>query len=179
LTDGLDVTVFDAMLRRGAQANIAWLQNHPQRSRLRIVKDDVRNFGAVQNATRDADVIYHLAGQVAVTLSVTDPRTDFEINALGTLNVLEAARLSSRQPIIVFTSTNKVYGALENLDVIEESSRYRFRRLPAGVSEVQPLDFHSPYGCSKGTADQYARDYARIYGLRTVVFRLICIYGLW
>src|SRR5439155_5500887 len=125
----------------------------------------------------DADVIYHLAGQVAVTLSVTDPRTDFEINALGTLNVLEAARLSSRQPIIVFTSTNKVYGALENLDVIEESSRYRFRRLPAGVSEVQPLDFHSPYGCSKGTADQYARDYARIYGLRTVVFRMSCIYG--
>lgn len=177
LADGLDVTVFDALLRRGAQTNIAWLQNHPQRSRLRVVKDDVRNFVAVQNAIQDADVIYHLAGQVAVTLSVTDPRTDFEINALGTLNVLEAARLSSRQPIIVFTSTNKVYGALENLDVIEESSRYRFRRLPAGVSEVQPLDFHSPYGCSKGTADQYARDYARIYGLRTVVFRMSCIYG--
>jgi CDP-paratose 2-epimerase len=124
-----------------------------------------------------ADVIYHLAGQVAVTTSVTDPRADFEVNALGTLNVLEAARLSGHQRAIIFTSTNKVYGGLEDLDVVEEPDRYRFRHLQDGVAESQPLDFHSPYGCSKGAADQYTRDYARIYGLPTVVFRMSCIYG--
>src|SRR5229473_1426803 len=117
------------------------------------------------------------AGQVAVTTSVTDPRTDFDINALGTLNVLEAARLAGRRPPIVTTSTNKVYGELEQVAVVEERRRYRFADRPDGISEDQPLDFHSPYGCSKGAADQYVRDYARIYGLPTVVFRMSCIYG--
>ncbi len=177
LAAGQNVTVFDALLRPGAAHNIAWLQSHPQSSQLRVIKADVRDFDAVQAAVSDAEVIYHLAGQVAVTTSVTDPRTDFDINALGTLNVLEAARLSGRRPPIVITSTNKVYGELEQVAVVEERHRYRFADRPDGISEDQPLDFHSPYGCSKGAADQYVRDYARIYGLPTVVFRMSCIYG--
>jgi CDP-paratose 2-epimerase len=126
---------------------------------------------------KEVDVIYHLAGQVAVTSSVCDPHLDFEINSLGTLNVLEATRLSGRKPIVVFTSTNKVYGEMESVATVELDTRYTYRDLPHGVSESQPVDFHSPYGCSKGAADQYVRDYARIYGLRTVVFRMSCIYG--
>jgi CDP-paratose 2-epimerase len=177
LTAKQNVTVFDALLRPGAANNIAWLQSHPQSFRLRIVPEDIRNFDAVREAVTDADVIYHLAGQVAVTTSVTDPRSDFNINALGTLNVLEAARLGGHRPVIVFTSTNKVYGGLEQVDLVEERYRYRLTRFPEGISEAQPLDFHSPYGCSKGAADQYVRDYARIYGLPTIVFRMSCIYG--
>jgi len=175
LSDGFDVTVFDALLRRGSKENLAWLQQHS--NRLHFVKGDVRNFAAVKNAVAEVDIIFHLAGQVAVTSSVDDPRSDFEINALGTLNILEAARESGRQPIMVFTSTNKVYGGMEDVPVVEEPSRYIFTGLPSGISETRPLDFHSPYGCSKGAADQYVRDYARIYHLPTVVFRMSCIYG--
>jgi CDP-paratose 2-epimerase len=177
LAAGQKVTIFDALLRPGAANNLVWLQSHPQSFRLRVVQGDIRDFDAVREAIRDANVVYHLAGQVAVTTSVTNPRSDFDINALGTLNVLEAARLGGHRPVIVFTSTNKVYGGLEQLDVVEERSRYRFTRFPEGISEVQPLDFHSPYGCSKGAADQYVHDYARIYDLRTIVFRMSCIYG--
>lgn len=177
LGDGLSVTVFDAFLRRGATDNVAWLRKNARASELRVVQGDVRNFESLRGIVRDVDVIFHLAGQVAVTTSVADPRSDFEINALGTLNVLEAARLSPRPPIVMFTSTNKVYGGLEDVTVIEEQGRYRFDQLPNGISETHPLDFHSPYGCSKGVADQYVRDYARIYNLRTVVFRMSCIYG--
>ena len=177
LNDGARVTILDAFLRQGAHHNIAWLRQSPHSSNLRTVKEDVRNFATVRDAVARVDLVYHLAGQVAVTTSVVDPRTDFDVNALGTLNVLEAARLSGHRPPIIFTSTNKVYGGLEKLDVVEEHDRYRFRDLPAGVAESQPLDFHSPYGCSKGAADQYTRDYARIYGLPTVVFRMSCIYG--
>jgi CDP-paratose 2-epimerase len=122
-------------------------------------------------------VIVHLAGQVAVTTSVTDPRDDFESNALGTFNVLEAARLSGRDPIFIYSSTNKVYGGMEDVELVEEETRWRYRDLIHGCPETQPLDFHSPYGCSKGAGDQYVRDYARIYGLRSVVFRQSCIYG--
>lgn len=172
-----NVTVLDALLRPGAGNNIAWLQSHPQSFRLRIVREDIRDFDAVREAVSDAEIIYHLAGQVAVTTSVADPRSDFDINALGTLNVLEAARIAGHSPVIVYTSTNKVYGGLEQVDVVEERYRYRFTRFPKGISEAQPLDFRSPYGCSKGAADQYVRDYARIYGLPTVVFRMSCIYG--
>src|SRR5215813_9723650 len=175
LSDGFDVTVFDALLRPGSQENLAWLQQHS--SRPHFLKEDVRNFKAVKNAVAEVDIIFHLAGQVAVTSSVDDPRSDFEINALGTLNILEAARESGRQPIMVFTSTNKVYGGMEDVPVVEEPSRYIFTGLPNGISEARPLDFHSPYGCSKGAADQYVRDYARIYHLPTVVFRMSCIYG--
>jgi CDP-paratose 2-epimerase len=177
LSDGLRVTILDAFMRQGGYYNIAWLRRNPHASKLSVIKGDVRSFPAVRDAVADAAIIYHLAGQVAVTTSVADPRADFETNAIGTLNVLEAARLSGRQPPVIFTSTNKVYGGLEELDVVEERDRYRFRDLPQGVAESQPLDFHSPYGCSKGAADQYTRDYARIYGLPTVVFRMSCIYG--
>jgi CDP-paratose 2-epimerase len=114
---------------------------------------------------------------VAVTTSVKDPRSDFEINALGTLNILEAARAAARPPAIFFASTNKVYGGMEDVVVQEQPTRYAYRDMPAGVPESHLLDFHSPYGCSKGAADQYVRDYARIYGLKTVVFRQSCIYG--
>src|SRR5262245_62026798 len=175
LTDGFEVTVFDALVRPGSQENLAWL---PQRSkRLHVVQGDVRDFKAVKDIVAGVDIIYHLAGQVAVTSSVSNPRFDFEINALGTLNVLEAARESGRQPIIVFASTNKVYGGMKDVPGFEGHSRYTVTECLNGVSEAQPLDFHSPYGCSKGAADQYVRDYGRIYDLPTVVFRMSCIYG--
>ena len=177
LRDGADVTVFDTLSRPGSERNLAWLRSTNGGGRLRCVQGDVRDSGAVRAAASEADVIYHLAGQVAVTSSIADPRSDFDVNALGTLNVLEAARTSGREPILVFTSTNKVYGRMEDVAVVEKPTRYEYRDLPNGVSESQPLDFHSPYGCSKGAADQYVRDYARIYGLRTVVFRMSCIYG--
>lgn len=177
LSDGCSVTILDSLSRSGAQNNLAWLRSRHGKGQLEFIQGDVRDSSTVQSAAKHADVIYHLAGQVAVTSSVYDPRLDFEVNSQGTLNVLEAARLSERKPIVVFTSTNKVYGGMESVATVELDSRYTYRDLPHGVSESQPLDFHSPYGCSKGAADQYVRDYARIYGLRTVGFRMSCIYG--
>jgi CDP-paratose 2-epimerase len=177
LSESSSVTILDSLSREGAQNNLAWLRSQHGNGELEFIQADVRDFVAVRSAVRDVDVIYHLAGQVAVTSSVCDPRLDFEVNSLGSLNVLEAARLSDRKPIIVFTSTNKVYGEMESVTTVELDTRYTYRDLPHGVSESQPVDFHSPYGCSKGAADQYVRDYARIYGLRTVVFRMSCIYG--
>jgi CDP-paratose 2-epimerase len=177
LHDGHDVTIFDALSRPGSERNLAWLLNRYRNGQLRCVQGDVRDFDALCAAAQDVDVIYHLAAQVAVTSSVMDPRADFEINALGTLNLLEAARLNGRTPIIVFTSTNKVYGGMEDVAVVERETRYEYRDFPHGIPESRPLDFHSPYGCSKGAMDQYVRDYARIYDLPTVVFRMSCIYG--
>ncbi len=175
LARGDRVTIYDNLSRHGAAANLAWLQAQP--GALTFVHGDVRDAALLAESARDAGVIVHLASQVAVTTSVVDPRTDFEINALGTLNALEAARLSGRRPIVLYASTNKVYGGMEEVGVVEEATHYRYRDLPAGVPETQPLDFHSPYGCSKGAGDQYVHDYARIYGLPTVVFRQSCIYG--
>jgi CDP-paratose 2-epimerase len=177
LEDGNHVTVFDSLARRGSEWNLAWLQALPCARKLSFIRGDVRDAKAVAAATEHADEIYHLAAQVAVTTSVDDPRTDFDVNALGTLNVLEGARKSGKRPPLVFTSTNKVYGGLDDLSTREAARRYEFSDLPLGVSESQPLDFHSPYGCSKGAADQYVRDYRRIYDLPTVVFRMSCIYG--
>jgi CDP-paratose 2-epimerase len=174
---GESVLIFDNLSRRGAQANLAWLRQEFGGSAVRLQKGDVRDAAAVQAVAEDADVIVHLAGQVAVTTSVTNPREDFEANALGTFNVLEAARLSKRDPVFIYASTNKVYGEMEEVPIIEQATRWRYADLEFGCSESQPLDFHSPYGCSKGTGDQYVRDYARIYGLRSVVFRQSCIYG--
>jgi CDP-paratose 2-epimerase len=125
----------------------------------------------------ETDLVIHNAGQVAVTTSIQDPRKDFEINARGTLEVLEAIRASRRRPPMIFSSTNKVYGGLDDLRVTRRDGRWAFADAPRGIAEDRPLDFHSPYGCSKGAADQYVRDYARIYGLRTMVFRKSCIYG--
>jgi len=177
LKRGEKVTVFDNLSRKGAAANLAWLRAEYGVNSFRLIQADVRDAKAIGDAAADADVIVHLAAQVAVTTSVTHPREDFEINALGTFNVLEAARLSGRKPIFLFASTNKVYGGMDDVEVVEHETRYMYKDLPLGCPESQPLDFHSPYGCSKGTGDQYVRDYARIYDLPTVVFRQSCIYG--
>ncbi|MDE3091741.1 MAG: GDP-mannose 4,6-dehydratase [Chloroflexota bacterium] len=176
LSRGERAVAFDNLSRRGAVKNADWLRAK-HGSAFELIRADVRDAQAIADAARDADAIFHLAAQVAVTTSVADPRSDFEINALGTFNALEAARASGRNPVFLFASTNKVYGGMEDVPVVERATRYEYGDLPGGVSEVQPLDFHSPYGCSKGAADQYVRDYYRIYGLRTVVFRQSAIYG--
>lgn len=171
------VIIFDNLSRAGAPRNIDWLKSQFGEDAFRLIVGDVRNADQIAEAAKEADVIVHLAGQVAVTTSVTNPREDFEANALGTFNTLEAARLSGRDPIFIYASTNKVYGGMEDVKLIEEPTRWRYAELEHGCPETQPLDFHSPYGVSKGAGDQYVRDYARIYGLRTVVFRQSCIYG--
>ncbi|MGH2355833.1 MAG: GDP-mannose 4,6-dehydratase, partial [Chloroflexota bacterium] len=182
LARGDQVVVLDNLSRKGADQNLAWLesQHGHQPRQMAVARVDIRDADAVAAVFRDhadAEVVLHLAGQVAVTTSVADPRTDFEINALGTFNVLEAARLLPRLRALLNASTNKVYGGMEDVGVIERNGRYAYGSLPGGVPETQPLDFHSPYGCSKGAADQYTIDYARIYGLPTVTFRQSCIYG--
>jgi len=176
LSQGHEVVIYDNLSRKGAEKNLAWLrENHGEG--FSLVQADVRDYPTLLRAVQGCEMIYHLAAQVAVTWSVSDPREDFEINALGTLNVLEAARSNNPPPLVLFTSTNKVYGGMEEHQVVEQETRHAYASLPQGVSEAQPLDFHSPYGCSKGAADQYVRDYARIYGLKTVVLRMSCIYG--
>lgn len=172
---GHSLAVYDNLSRKGSEENLKYLRS--QLPSLEFIRADIRDYPALEAAAQGSDAIFHLAAQVAVTSSVASPREDFEINALGTLNVLEAARRSGRSPIVIYTSTNKVYGDMDSAPVVLEETRYRFADLPNGVSEEWPLDFHSPYGCSKGAGDQYVRDYARIYGLPTVVFRQSCIYG--
>jgi CDP-paratose 2-epimerase len=177
LTRAENVTIYDNLSRGGASKNLAWLDETFGENSSRLIVGDVADGAHLAEAARDADVIIHLAGQVAVTTSVTNPREDFEANALGTFNALEAARASERNPIFIYASTNKVYGGMEAVALAEEPTRWRYADLEFGCPETQPLDFHSPYGCSKGTGDQYVRDYARIYGLRSVVLRQSCIYG--
>lgn len=176
LTQGHDVIIYDNLSRQGTEKNVGWLRDNHGDSFV-LVQGDVRDYPSVLQAVQGCEMVYHLAAQVAVTWSVADPREDFEINALGTLNLLEATRECEEPPILLFTSTNKVYGGMEEVEIVEQEKRYAYADLPRGVSEAQPLDFHSPYGCSKGAADQYVRDYSRIYGLRTVVMRMSCIYG--
>jgi len=177
LERGEQVTIYDNLSRPGAKSNLDWLNEAFAKGAYELVVGDVTDAVLLAEIARPADVIVHLAGQVAVTTSVADPRADFESNALGTFNALEAARLSDRQPIFLYASTNKVYGGMDDIRLVEEPTRWRYADLTYGCPETQPLDFHSPYGCSKGTGDQYVRDYARIYGLRSVVFRQSCIYG--
>jgi CDP-paratose 2-epimerase len=177
LERGEKVTIYDNLSRPGAARNLAWLQETFGGKAFQLVTGDVRDAELLTSSSREVDVIVHLAGQVAVTTSVTHPREDFEINALGTFNVVEAARLSERKPAVLYASTNKVYGGMEDVRVVERGTRWEYETLPMGCPETQPLDFHSPYGCSKGTGDQYVRDYARIYDLPTVVLRQSCIYG--
>lgn len=174
---GENVTIFDNLSRAGAPRNLKWLQDTFGANAFNLVIGDIRDAAQLVVSAREADVIVHLAGQVAVTTSVVKPREDFEINALGTFNVLEAARLNERNPIFLYSSTNKVYGGMDDVKVIERNGRWEYEDLPFGAPESQPLDFHSPYGCSKGAGDQYVRDYHRIYGLRSVVLRQSCIYG--
>ncbi len=180
LRDGWQVTIFDNFSRKGTDINLAHLlAENPKH--LVVMKNDIRTDREdLERVAQESDVILHLAAQVAVTTSVSDPRTDFDINALGTFNVLEAARKSGKNPLVIFASTNKVFGALEEYTVDEDESRYFFEDesfRTFGVPSNHPLDFHSPYGCSKGAADQYVVDYARIYDMQTVVFRQSCIYG--
>lgn len=176
LDRGHTVTVFDNLSRRGSEKNLSWLQEeYPQ---LKFIKGDIRSdMRILGKAVEGVDVVIHCAAQVAVTTSVTNPRDDFEINALGTFNVLEAVRQVNPTAFFIYTSTNKVYGGLEEFKVHRRRGRYCYANLPKGISESTPLDFHSPYGCSKGAGDQYTRDYSRIYGLKTVVLRQSCIYG--
>lgn len=195
LSKGCKVIIFDNFSREGSKKNTDWIKKEYKQSlRLRlkrslkskvyknkkliIIKGDVRyDSGKLEKLAQKVDLILHLAGQVAVTTSVENPREDFEINTLGTFNVLEAVRKSGNNPVIIYSSTNKVYGGLEDLKIVEQKTRYSFKNLPHGVSEERGTDFHSPYGCSKGAADQYVRDYSRIYNLNTIVFRQSCIYG--
>lgn len=176
LKDGLDVTAFDNLSRKGSRHNARWLADEYPLG-FRLIEGDVRDPDALLRAAKGRRVIYHFAAQTAVTTSVTDPREDFEINAVGTFNMLEAARANGEQPTVLFTSTNKVYGGMDDVVIAERATRHEYRDHPNGMDESRPLDFHSPYGCSKGAADQYVRDYYRIYRIPTVVFRMSCIYG--
>lgn len=176
IREGKKVRLLDNLSRNGVEKNLKWLKENFHGG-FEFIKADVRDMRALKKAVHDIDTIFHFASQVAVTTSVSDPRTDFEINALGTLNILEAARLSRSSPAILYTSTNKVYGKMSSTRVVKRKLRYELTSFPDGVDESQPLDFYSPYGCSKGAGDQYVRDYARIYGMKTVVFRMSCIYG--
>ncbi|CAO3440195.1 SDR family NAD(P)-dependent oxidoreductase [Azospirillum endophyticum] len=178
-SEGHDVLIFDALRRPGVERNLRWLQaRHP--SRISAVTADLRDEQALADAAKDAKAVFHLAAQVAVTTSMVDPVDDFEVNIRGTLALLEAVRRTGRRTPVVFASTNKVYGDLADVDLeladdayapVDPSIRAH------GVSEARPLDFHTPYGCSKGAADQYVLDYARSFDLPTAVLRMSCIYG--
>jgi CDP-paratose 2-epimerase len=179
MSAGHPVLLFDNLARPGVEQNLRWL--HDTHGKLvEIMIADVRDGGALETAVRRCSKVFHFAAQVAVTTSLVDPVEDFEVNARGTLNLLEAIRQQASPPSLVFTSTNKVYGALDDVGLRRRNLRYEptdpsLRH--TGVSESRPLDFHSPYGCSKGTADQYVLDYARSYNLPAIVFRMSCIYG--
>jgi CDP-paratose 2-epimerase len=175
--NGHKVVIFDNLSRVGSAKNLEWIKKECD---VEFVKGDLRKFVDLADAFNHNgkfDLILHLAAQVAVTNSVTDPYEDFEINALGTFNLLEATRRYSSSAAFIYASTNKVYGEMEDLNIVEKNGRYVYGDLSCGVDENRNLDFHSPYGCSKGAADQYCRDYFRIYGLNTIVLRQSCIYG--
>jgi CDP-paratose 2-epimerase len=177
LAKGWNVIVLDNLSRRGSELNLRTLEAKKS-SALRFVKGDIRtDIDLLGTLMEECDVVLHLAAQVAVTTSVVNPREDFDINALGTFNLLEAVRISKRRPALLYASTNKVYGSLDQVGVVEQEHRYAFAGGIKGITEKEPLDFHSPYGCSKGAADQYVRDYARLYSMKTVVLRQSCIYG--
>ena len=179
LSDGGRVLVFDNLSRAGVEQNLAWLtERHGDAVDVEIA--DVRDAKAVKRAVAHADRVFHLAAQVAVTTSLDKPLLDVDVNLQGTINVLEAARARSRPPALLFTSTNKVYGGLDDVELTPRATRYEpvdEQLLHHGIGERRPLQFCTPYGCSKGAADQYVLDYAHSYGLETVVFRMSCIYG--
>lgn len=176
---GHEVLVYDALSRPGVERNLAWLESrHPKRI-YRIIAD-VRDADALDKAVGQAQAVFHFAAQVAVTTSLDDPREDFEINVGGTFNLLDAVRRAGRPIPTIFASTNKVYGDLTDvaLDLVDDSYVPRDAEIRAhGVGESRPLDFHTPYGCSKGAADQYVLDHARSFGVPAAVFRMSCIYG--
>ncbi len=180
LRQGERVLVFDALSRAGVEQNLRWLQDH-HRARVMVQIADIRDRRAVDDAVRHAARVYHLGAQVAVTTSIADPVEDFEINAGGTIHVLEALRSQGKRVPLLFTSTNKVYGDLADVTLAQDATRYypTDARIRAhGIGETRPLAFHSPYGCSKGAADQYVLDYAHTYDMPMAVFRMSCIYGV-
>jgi CDP-paratose 2-epimerase len=175
---GAHVIVIDNFSREGAAKNVAWLRR--QEAHLEVIDADVRDGARMLEvfaSHRDAALVLHLAGQVSVTGSISDPRADFDVNAAGTLNLLEAMRTTAMRAPLIYASTNKVYGGMPGIPIEPNGTRYMYVSPRCGIAEEHPLDFHSPYACSKGAADQYVRDYHRIYGLNTVVFRQSCIYG--
>lgn len=176
LARGDELAVFDNLYRNGSRENLQWLQGQ---GRFALEHGDIRNQNDVTRVVQSfkPDVIFHLAGQVAMTTSIANPRMDFEVNVMGTHNLLEAVRVYAPDAIVVYSSTNKVYGDLEQYTYSETETRYQCNEYPNGFNEQTQLDFHSPYGCSKGAADQYMLDYARIFGLKTVVFRHSSMYG--
>ena len=176
LKRGNELIIFDSLYRYGSYQNLEWLKTQGE---FIFIHGDIRNTNDVENTikTYKPDVIYHLAGQVAMTTSIADPRMDFEVNAIGTFNLLNAVKLYNPESIVIYSSTNKVYGDLEQFTYIESETRYKCMEKPNGFDESTPLDFHSPYGCSKGAADQYMLDFARIYDMKTVVFRHSSMYG--
>lgn len=173
---GIELLVFDNLSRTGSAQNLEWLRSHGE---VTHVHGDIRNVNDVTRTIRDfkPDAVFHVAGQVAMTTSIANPRLDFEINAMGSLNVLEAVRDHAPDAAVLFSSSNKVYGDLEYIRYQETDTRYVDPDHPDGLDEQTPLDFQSPYGCSKGTADQYMQDFARVYGLKTLVFRHSSMYG--
>ncbi len=181
LREGVPVVVFDSLARPGVDRNLEWLEErHGGGDLLTALVDDVREPEAVEDAVRGCRAVLHLAAQVAVTTSLEDPVADFEVNARGTLNVLEALRWQDDPPPLLYASTNKVYGKLIGPEALARGpTRWepRDEALRRGCGEATPLDFYSPYGCSKGVADQYVLDYARVFGLTTLVFRMSCLYG--
>ena len=175
------VTVFDNLSRHGASENLAWMRtlSSAGQNPIEFIHGDIRNAFDVEAVVKalQPDVIFHLAGQVAMTTSMQSPRRDFEINVLGSINVLEAVRIYTPQTAIIYASSNKVYGNLGHLDLVETATRYQPRASQNGVDESVAIEFHTPYGCSKGATDQYMQDYARSFGLNTVVLRHSTIYG--
>jgi len=176
--EGHHILVYDALSRPGVERNLQWLKDR-HGARIGNVVADVRDEDEVRRAVADAKAVFHMAAQVAVTTSLVDPREDFEINVKGTLNVLDAIRLRNEPVPVIFASTNKVYGDLGDLEFDSRGDRYvpKSEIVSRGMSEARSLDFHTPYGCSKGSADQYVLDYARSFGIPTAVFRMSCIYG--
>ena len=171
-----ELFILDNFFRKGCNQNLNWLR---KKGSFEFLYGDIRNINDVESIIREInpDVIFHVAGQVAMTTSLKDPRLDFEVNTLGTINILESVRKFSSNSSIIYTSTNKVYGDLEYLEYIEKDTRYISKKYPRGFTESLSLNFQSPYGCSKGAADQYILDYARMFDLNTVVFRHSTIYG--
>ena len=176
LSRGDDLVVFDNLHRSGSRENLTWLQ---KKGKFKFDHGDIRNSNDIARVIRDfkPDAIFHLAGQVAMTTSIANPRMDFEVNVLGIINLLESVRQYCPNSAVIYSSTNKVYGDLEQYSYLETDTRYQCVEKPDGFDENTQLEFHSPYGCSKGAADQYMLDYARIFGLKTVVFRHSSMYG--
>lgn len=176
IKNGYDVTVLDNLSRYGAYSNLEWLKSIGE---FKFVHGDTRNKNDMESLImrNEFDGVFHLAGQVAMTTSIDNPYKDFEINTVGTLNLLESIRKYSPNTAVFYSSTNKVYGDLEQYEYTENEKRYICEKFPNGFDESVPLDFRSPYGCSKGAADQYMLDYNRIFGLKTTVFRHSSMYG--